>query len=334
MSIVPLAIGIVGLGALMLLGGKKKAVVPGVLAVPDHMPLVLRQELGKILNVLRVQPDGTVKPPITKAQIQAATAFAGKLEAKGFNESARQLRGIISQASQYVPTPPPEQQPDVPGLSPEMRAKVARALDMERDPNKLRALRSSLGNLPPSTQRDALMGAIDALITQVEAKQSTDEALQQAQQVVTSPRAPTPGSTLPNVPPSPRAQPAPAPSTAASQLAQRAAASLLQLQAKYGVMRSKGRQDRRLVQSFQRAAGLRADGMPGPATLTKMAQLGVSKLPRVMYWPRGATQRTVAAYKNGLLQLATKWRSQGAVQRANELLESANQERGQAGVIR
>ena len=284
------------------------------------MPYALRKELGEALQKLRIQPDGSFKPPVAATSIQVATALSGKLTRLGFKQAGTKLRALAQQAARLVPSPPPSSQVDVPGLSQEMRVRISRALQLERDPVVLKSLVQALQQVPASAERDKLSEAIEALITSVVAKQSTDSALRAADAVMKAPAA------------------AVAPATAvlqtpAGRLAQQAAASLLKVQQRYGMPRAKRKEDRALIKRFQAAAGQTADGLAGPSTVLAMAKNGVGRLPLVMYWARGSNRATVRRYTAQLNAMADAAEQAGQSQRAQELRQSAAREKGQAGVI-
>jgi len=102
--------------------------------------------------------------------------------------------------------------------------------------------------------------------------------------------------------------------------------SALQL-SKGGVGGARGHENKTLVKSFQQSAPpLTADGMAGPATLIAVARRGTGVLPLVMYWPKGADQKTVATYRTALRAIAND--APAAV--ADALRASADREKGQA----
>ena len=326
MTIVPIAIGLGVLAALAL--GKKKG--PGVVKEPPpekireavaklkaaqpNLPVEISTEIMQVLRRLNVQLDGTVQPPITKEDIQVATALAGKLERRGFTEAAVLMRALVTKAARYVPAPPPSRSTDLPGVSPQMRARITRALQLERDPKKLSQLLQAVKALPASSERDALATSIESLITQLAAAASTADTLERTQQVLDADKSPEP-------------------KTVAGRLAQQLAASMIAAENRYGVKRAKPRRDVKLIVKFQKAVKLSPDGKPGTKTLIAMARNGVSRLPLVMYWPRSATSKNVVAYRRSISRLAAHAKSIGQTQRAAQLLASAKRERGQGGIV-
>lgn len=102
--------------------------------------------------------------------------------------------------------------------------------------------------------------------------------------------------------------------------------SALQL-SKGGVAGARGHENKALVKSFQQSAPpLTADGMAGPATLIAVARRGTGVLPLVMYWPKGADQKTVATYRTALRAIA----NDAPATVADALRASADREKGQA----
>lgn len=328
MTIVPLAIG-VGVLALLALTGKKKEgvvseptpqrikeAVAKLKAVQPNLPEEISMEIINVLRRLNVQLDGTIQPPITKEDIQVATALAGKLERRGFTEAAVLIRALVAKAARYVPSPPPSRSTDLPGVDAATKARITRALQLERDPKKLSQLLQVVKALPASSERDALATSIESLITQLAAAASTADTLEKTQQIIDA----KPGK-------------APEVKTAAGRLAQQLAASMIALENRYGVKRAKPRRDVKLVVRFQKAVKLSPDGKPGTKTVLAMARNGVSRLPLVMYWPRSATSKNVLAYRRAVGKLAAYAKSMGQTQRAAQLLASAKRERGQGGIV-
>lgn len=328
MTAVPLLIGVGALALLAMAKGKKAG--PAGTSLPtgpitpesllgggaQNASLALKEEIAKVLRRLNVQPDGSVRAPITKADIQVATALAGKLDRGGFREAGSKLRSLINAAARHVPAPPPSQVTNLPGVSPALRERINRALQLERDPAKLNELLRALKNVPASSERDTLITSIESLIAQLAAAASTAETLEATQRVIDS----KPGGT-------PSAQ------TPAGRVAQQLAASIRNAENRYGVVGAKKRRDTALIKRFQKLAGLAQDGKPGVRTNFAMARLGVSVLPLVMYWPRGSTRSDLAKYKREVLKLAAYAKSMGQTQRAAELTASAQREQGQGGII-
>lgn len=313
----------------------------------------LKRQLAEALQRLNAQPDGTVKPPIAPSDIQFSTLVAGRLESGRFFETAAKLRALIHQAARFVASPPPEQKVDIPGVPPAMRDAINRALKLERDPARLRALVAGLRKLPPSTERDVLITALEALIAQIEAKNNTDETAEETEKVIKDPKPPAPKKRKKpkrpkkkrrpppeeppiqvEVPAQPKPRPIPEPNSPEARLAKELARHLNEIQGRLGMPRAKGDQNIAMVKRFQAAMGEKADGMPGPSTFRAMVRLGVSRVPLVLYWPRRATLKDVNEYKQFLLTQADIAEKAGQPQRAQNLRESAANEKGQGGVVR
>lgn len=157
------------------------------------------------------------------------------------------------------------------------------------------------------------------------------------------PKPPKPPPRPPPAPPRPPTSsgPRPVPKPAPGQpekplknvLAAQLATHLLALQKSRGsVTAAKGREDDDLVRRFQGAAKLVVDGKSGPGTLLAIANSGVGNLPLVMYWPKGATQTDVTAYRAALRALSMKAAAQDRSELAAQLQASAEREKGQGGV--
>jgi peptidoglycan hydrolase-like protein with peptidoglycan-binding domain len=102
----------------------------------------------------------------------------------------------------------------------------------------------------------------------------------------------------------------------------------------YGVEVAKNKFDRGLVAAFQNAAGLTADGKPGPGTMLAAAALTKSGvLPHVMQWPNGSTSSKVLDYRSKLNALGDLAENQGQVPRATQLRASALREHGEGGIV-
>lgn len=134
------------------------------------------------------------------------------------------------------------------------------------------------------------------------------------------------------VPPKPIPQPVPRPALPEELAARTMIANLAGLQRQYGVKGAKGREDKLLVKKFQKLAGLKEDGIPGPATFILAAGKGVVDLPLVYYWPKTATAKTVLEYRNSLERIATKMHDVGRPEDGNLLRISAAREKGQSGI--
>ena len=375
------------------------------------------------MTALGVDAGGVVRGPVTAAAIQHATELSSRLEQAGFPQAAAALRSYAQAAGKLLPPPATPPAP-IPGVPPETAAAIARALQLERDPQKLEALKASLRTLPPSAQRDQLIGALDALILQIRTQQALSQAatdideMTRAAQATASlpPGQPVPGTDLltpyvttrvlkltkPNmsgpdvtawqlvlqsagydlgksgadgffgpttealtkkwqaahgltpdgqvgpqtrakiglppttpasVPATASPRPDPAPKTALEVTAEAVATHLRNLQSKWGVAGSKGKQDMTLVKRFQSAAGGTADGLPGPGTIVALARAGQGQLPAVMYWGRTQTRaKDLPAFRKQLTDLAAAARSRGNPTLASQLEASAARETGAGGL--
>lgn len=139
------------------------------------MPASLQAEMIATMMALGVDAGGVVRGPVTVAAIQHATELSSRLEQAGYPESAAALRGYAQQASKMLP-PPASPPAPIPGVPAELAATIARALQLERDPAKLEALKAALLQLPQSPQRDLLIGSLDALILQIRTAQAMSQA--------------------------------------------------------------------------------------------------------------------------------------------------------------
>lgn len=159
------------------------------------MPSSLQQEMVAVMTALGVDAGGVVRGPVTVEGVQRATELSSRLEQAGYPEAAAALRGYAQQASKMLP-PPATPAPAVPGVPADLMAQIQKALQLERDPAKLEALRNSLKVLPASPERDLLIGALDALILQIRTAQVITTAATEIDQGMQQP----PG-TAPFLPP-------------------------------------------------------------------------------------------------------------------------------------
>lgn len=190
--------------------------VPGVPAESD-MPASLKDELARALQLLTVDPStGLVTGPVTEDAIRNATALASRLRTLGFPEAAQALEEIAKQAAKSIPSPPKDKQAPLPGVSPAIVDQLNRALKLERDPKKLRAIVETLKKLPPSAERDAFIATFEALILQVEAEEAEKEALRRIEDTIKDPSAPRPEPVTPPFVPGPSPTP-PSPAAPAPQ---------------------------------------------------------------------------------------------------------------------
>jgi outer membrane biosynthesis protein TonB len=170
--------------------------------------------MARALQLLGVDAGGNITPPVNEEAITAATALAGQLEDAGYIQAGAELREFARRAAMYVPTAEPEEQIPMPGLTAEQRAQVDRAIKLEGDPKRLRAIADALAMSPNSGDSQVQM-AIQLLRTkadQIEAQQAAAEAAEQIEEVIEQPDVPdTPVISPPPavVPPAPPAQTTP-----------------------------------------------------------------------------------------------------------------------------
>lgn len=149
------------------------------------MPASLQQELVATMAALGVGADGVVRGPTTADAVRRATELSSRLEQAGYPEAAAQLRRYAQDASKLLPAPAAPA-PAIPGVPPDLMAQIQRALELERDPAKLEALKAALKVLPPSAERDLLIGALDALILQIRSAQAVSTAATEIDQMTTA----------------------------------------------------------------------------------------------------------------------------------------------------
>jgi hypothetical protein len=135
-----------------------------------------------------------------------------------------------------------------------------------------------------------------------------------------------------NVPATPVPQPLPQALSQAELTGRQLGAQLLQLQKQYGLKGAKGKEDKKLVAQFQTLTGIKADGVPGPATFILLASKGAVDLPLVYYWFKGSTAATVAEYRSNLEKIATAMEKAGRRDEANTLRVSIAREHGEGGI--
>lgn len=146
------------------------------------MPASLQQELVAAMMALGVDSSGVVRGPVTADSIRRATELSSRLDQAGYPEAGATLRGYAQQAGKLLPSAPTAA-PVIPGVPPATAAAIARALELERDPAKLEALKAGLQKLPPSAERDMYIGALDALILQVRTAQAVSQAATDIEQM-------------------------------------------------------------------------------------------------------------------------------------------------------
>lgn len=269
------------------------------------MPPSLQAELVAAMMGLGVDAGGTVRGPVTAEAIRNATELSSRLEKLGYPEAAAELRRYAQAAGKLLPPPPPSTPaaPAIPGVPPAMMQQIQRALELERDPAKLEALRNSLRVLPPSAERDLLIGALDALILQVRAAQAVSTAATEIEQM-TTPAAVMPTGvrllklTKPNMN---------GPDVKAWQSNLVASGYKIDPDGFFGPGTEAATKD------WQKKRGLDADGIVGPATLAKVgtpptAPLGVpaTASPRPDPAPKSSLQVAAESLATHLLALQAK----------------------------
>lgn len=149
-----------------------------------EMSEALKQRVAAALVGLKIHPfTGNPTGPVPPKAIIEATTLIGLLEAQRFNTAAQQMRGFVTLAQQYTPTPAdaaPIAQATPPGLSPSMREYITRVLTMERNPRVLGTFKNWLATLPPTPERDSMIKMTEALIVQIQAAISTTAAIDTA----------------------------------------------------------------------------------------------------------------------------------------------------------
>ncbi len=314
--------------------------------IPVALPLSFHNMMAKALQDLTMQDDGSIRGPVTVEAVQRATTVAAQLDAAGFPDAARALRGIVQLAARQIPSPPPDKVAPLPGVSPDLVAQVNRAVMLERDPNKLQAIINAvMASAPPSAERDHLVEMLTAAMKQVQAAMVLADALKKTDEVLKSPGQPT-AATAPtqiiDVPAMVVTAPAPKPSAAAPEIADTTASRrainlgnhLRNKIADYGgdVKKAKGHEDKSLVMSFQGAEGLKQDGLMGPGGTLQLAKY-TGDLPLVFYWPTGSNKDRVLKYRTDLLAVADAHEDAGRPVIANKIRAAAAKERGQAGIV-
>lgn len=329
-----------------------RVVGPMIAVLPDD----LADLIAKSLKDLTINDDGSVSGPVTPEAVQRATTVAAQVENAGFPDAAKTFRAFIQAASRKVPSPAPDKQVKLPGVSQATVDAVNRAVQLERDPAKLQAILSQIQGLPQSAERDLLIEMLSNTIKQVQATIVLADTLKKTDTVLTSPGIPQP-NTLPTPviqtqpqPSAPTPQPQPQPTmvlppmvvTASNDIpdspekrrAVNTANHLINKVADNGgvVKNAKGKEDKSIVMAFQKGEGLTADGKTGPGTVLKMAKY-TGDIPYVYYWPVSATQKNVLDYRTTLRDMADVHEQAGRQTIADKLRSNASRERGQAGIV-
>lgn len=325
-------------------------IMSAVAQLKDKYPELAKQLVAKEIALSSADPSRKApasppqltpggEPTLTDAQRNRIAALLSAKDSVGLRAMAVELRrsGQLLAASDLdreaaafdAAKRPAAVEPSAPTLTADRKTQIINAIYQATTPEQLERLAASLRGSP---ELDAL--ARQALQRAGELKKALEEAkaLQETQKILTPAEPdPPPPTVVPDPEPPPQVRepyipppPAPPPKTPL-QIQTEALASYIKGARKY-------KEDKGLVEKWQGAAGGSAgppDGKFGAGSATRMAQLGVSDLPMVWYWPRtGATAR-VARYKGDLRALATVADGLGEHSRAEQLRISANRDNGQ-----
>jgi hypothetical protein len=335
--------------------GPQPAPAPGVFPPSAPPPLGAAESARQIMQ--RALEDNTVQGLTTGARI---------LENMGFPSEAEQLRQRAREIVARTPAPPHNETPSAtidPQMPPGLAQEVAKQLQHQGDPVVLRQLAVMLRRQGFGNTADLL----DAKAAQIETAIEAGRVLKDVQDIVKKeeglvkpspqpgggvpirspgqPTAPPPPkkpreqgrAPAPQAPDRPRAgtpapQPSPEPRSPAEIAARNMMTHLHQVVDTHGFPAAEGKEDKFLVEKFQRAAGLKIDGNYGPGTALAAANAGADDISIVFEWPRGSTQKTVRDYRGKLREMAAAARSRGKNARAEALEFSAGREKGQSGV--
>lgn len=290
------------------------------------MPLALQQEMVETMMQLGVDSAGTVRGPVTAEGVRHATELASRLEQAGYPEAAAAMRQYAQQAGKMLPNATPATPLPVPGVPPDLVAQIQRALELERDPAKLEALRNALKMMPPSPQRDLLIGTLDALIVQIRAQQAVITAANNVDQVLQSQKSPglptqpsQPASTVPRPAAGPRMLRLTKPNMTGQDV------KLWQtvlVNSGYGAVKPDGvfgPVTDAATRDWQSKHALKPDGIVGPATLAKVgtpptAPVVVPPVPVPQPLPTAKSSRELAAERlaTHLLALQAKYGVKGS----------------------
>lgn len=255
------------------------APAPSILAPPGKppMPISLQQEMAAVMAELGVDASGVVRGPVTAEAVRYATDLSSRLDQAGYPEAAATIRSYAQQAAKMIPTPPPAAQPPaIPGLPKEVTDAIARALELERAPEKLVALRAALAGYPQSPERDNLLALLDALIVQVKTAQAVANAATDINQIIKSPGQPTgsistPAQVTPSLPTSTLGTRLLKSGSSGNDVREWQAflnsdGAHLTVDGQFGPATDES------TRIFQTSRGLTADGVVGPNTIAAMAR--------------------------------------------------------------
>lgn len=146
----------------------------------------LGQQATVALKALGYNSAGVLTGTPTAEAVQAATSLAALMEANGFSAQAAQLREMTKAAAAKIAVPPCDGVPAI--LPAEIGKSVCRALTLERDPTKLRAIAQALRGLPQSSdpQVVALIKLLETSAAQLEAQQSEADTQRKIAEVLAS----------------------------------------------------------------------------------------------------------------------------------------------------
>jgi peptidoglycan hydrolase-like protein with peptidoglycan-binding domain len=273
-------------------------------AVPAAMPFALQNETIAAMN------ECSARPP-TAAGVQHATELASRLAASGFPNEAAAVRACATEAAKHIPLVPPAV--TLPGVPPEIQAAITRAMQLERDPAKLEALKQTLKTLPPSAERDMMINALDALILQIRTAQAVSTAAVEIDQAT---RVPAPSGPKPAA--GPRLLKLTTPNMRGEDVKQWQSVLVssgypMAIDGIFGPKTSEATKD------WQRKRALKADGIVGPATRAAIgrpptAPLAVPATPSPRPDPKPKSTREIAAEAmvNHLLALQQKFGVKGS----------------------
>jgi nucleoid-associated protein YgaU len=151
------------------------------------MDTTTKQAIANALKGLGIDPEtGAVTGRATPDAIESATALASLLEANGYTDAANALRSYAAQAANNVEveTPAPLQP-----LPESLSRELVRALSLEGDPKRIRALvervkKSKWGSNP---QILATLAALEARATQLEKEQDAARTAQEVEDLIKMP---------------------------------------------------------------------------------------------------------------------------------------------------
>src|SRR5262245_10733961 len=285
---------------------------PTVMTPPNTgkvMPSSLQAEMVSAMMALGGDSTGVGRGPVPAEAIRNATELSSRLDKAGFPEAAAAMRGYAQQAGKLLPsTTTPAVV--IPGVPPAMAAAIQRALELERDPAKLEALKAALKVLPASAERDMLIGALDALILQIKTAQAISTAATEIDEQLKNP--PVSPVVTPSLPATGRVLKLTTPNMTGADVA---AWQQVLIASGYAVTADGvfGPKTDAATIDWQKKRGLTGDGDVGPLTLAKVGTPPTAPLtvpstpsPRPDPAPKTATQVAAEALAVHLLALQAK----------------------------